>query len=117
LLRDKIRDRRLGAAGADRHRSRPGAQPEHILLANIFEQAWRSGQDLDLAQLIMRIQRPPFVRQAGRFSPGHLLPGEGPLAAGHALNGIIASPTFADLDQGQPLDISGLLYGPTASRR
>ena len=39
---------------------------EHILLSNIFENAWRAGEDLDLAQLILRVQKPPFS-QLGVF--------------------------------------------------
>ena len=35
---------------------------EHILLANVIERAWSEGQDLDLAELIRRVQSPPFER-------------------------------------------------------
>ena len=31
---------------------------EHILLTNIFQHAWKEGQDLDLAQLILQVQKP-----------------------------------------------------------
>ena len=69
----------LGLIGveADPVRSR-----EHILLATIFEHYWRSGQNLDLAKLIMAIQNPPGA-PTGRVRRGHLLPAEGALRPGH----------------------------------
>src|SRR5512140_1022163 len=33
---------------------------EHILLSNLFETAWSQGRDLDLTELILQIQAPPF---------------------------------------------------------
>src|SRR5215208_238040 len=33
---------------------------EHILLANIFENAWSQGRDVELAELILQTQTPPF---------------------------------------------------------
>jgi hypothetical protein len=47
----------VGMQNIDPLRSR-----EHILLANIFEQAWSQGQSLDLAGLIEHVQSPPFER-------------------------------------------------------
>ena len=38
----------------------PVSSREHVLLANIFEHAWSSSKDLDLGELIMQIQSPPF---------------------------------------------------------
>ena len=61
LLREKISatvTAILGLAGVqdvDPVRSR-----EHILLANIFERAWSQADDLDLGELIMQTQSPPF---------------------------------------------------------
>ncbi len=62
----------LGLIGiqADPVRSR-----EYILLANIVEQAWRAGKDLDLASLIKAVQN-PAVWPVGRIRSGHFLPGE-----------------------------------------
>src|SRR5690606_16791641 len=46
----------LGVTG-DPLRSR-----EHILLANILDEAWRAGRDLDMGALIREIQSPPFEK-------------------------------------------------------
>jgi hypothetical protein len=111
LIRDKIESvvsalLTLVGIEADPVRSR-----EHILLANIFEKAWHAGEDLDLAQLIMRIQKPPFS-QLGVFPVDSFFPEKDRLQLAMLLNGLIAAPTFADWIQGQPLDVDGLLYGP-----
>ncbi|MCA9992598.1 MAG: DUF87 domain-containing protein, partial [Anaerolineales bacterium] len=58
----------IGLKDVDPLRSR-----EHILLSNIFEQAWSQGQDLDLGELILQTQEPPFdklgVLPLDRFFP------------------------------------------------
>lgn len=112
LLRDRIGSivsALLGLVGveADPVRSR-----EYILLSNILEHAWRSGQDLDLAQLILRVQKPPFT-QLGVFPVDTFFPEKDRLGLAMLLNGLIASPTFSDWMVGQPLDIDRLLHGPS----
>jgi hypothetical protein len=112
LLHDKIESvvsALLGLLGieADPVRSR-----EHILLSNIFENAWRKGEDLDLAQLILRVQKPPFT-QLGVFPVDTFFPEKDRMGLAMLLNGLVASPTFADWIQGQPLDVGGLLYSPS----
>ncbi|HSJ54752.1 MAG TPA: hypothetical protein VLC52_13510 [Anaerolineae bacterium] len=89
----------------------PVRSKEHILLANIFENAWRAGEDLDLAQLILRVQKPPFT-QLGVFPLDVFFPEKERMELAMLLNGLMASPTFAGWMQGQPLDIDGLLHGP-----
>jgi hypothetical protein len=111
LLRDKIAtvvSALLGLVGieADPVRSR-----EHILLSNILENAWRAGQDLDLAQLILRVQKPPFT-QLGVFPVDTFFPEKERMALAMVLNGLMASPSFADWMQGQLLDVDGLLRSP-----
>jgi DNA helicase HerA-like ATPase len=109
VIRDKIESvvsALLGLVGveADPVRSR-----EHILLSNIFERAWRQGEDLDLASLIVRIQKPPFT-QLGVFPVDTFFPEKDRMALAMLLNGLMASPAFADWIQGRPLDIAGLLW-------
>ncbi len=111
LIRDKIESvvsalLTLVGIEADPVRSR-----EHILLANIFSNAWQAGEDLDLAQLIVRIQKPPFS-QLGVFPVDSFFPEKERLELAMLLNGLIAAPTFADWIQGHPLDVDSLLYGP-----
>lgn len=103
----------LGLVGieADPVRSR-----EHILLSTIFENAWRAGQDLDIARLIMAVQKPPF-RQIGIFDVETFFPEKERFALAMALNNIIASPSFASWMQGEPLDIANLLYTSSGKPR
>ena len=112
ILRDKVQSivsALLALVGieADPMRSR-----EHILLSNILEYAWRKGEDLDLAQLILRIQKPPFT-QLGVFPVDTFFPDKDRMELAMLLNGLIASPTFAGWITGQPLDIDRLLHSPS----
>lgn len=116
LLRDKISSTvsallALVGIEADPVRSR-----EHILLTNVFENAWRAGQSLDLAQLILRIQKPPFS-QLGVFPVDTFYPEKDRMELAMMLNGLIASPSFADWMQGDPLDVDALLRSPSGKPR
>jgi hypothetical protein len=96
----------LGLAGinADPVRSREG-----ILLANIFENAWQAGQDLDLAKLITAIQKPPF-RQLGVFDVDTFYPEKDRFNLAMAFNTLVASPKFQTWLQGEPLDVDRLFF-------
>jgi hypothetical protein len=109
LLREQIQgtvSALLGLVGieADPLRSR-----EHILLSNIFEHFWRRGEDLDLTRLITAVQSPP-VRQVGAFDVDTFFPEKERFGLAMSLNNIIAAPNFGAWLQGEPLDISSLLY-------
>ncbi len=111
LIRDKIESvvsALLALVGIE---ADPVRSKEHILLSNIFENAWRAGEDLDLAQLILRVQKPPFT-QLGVFPLDVFFPEKERMVLAMLLNGLVASPTFAGWMQGRPLDVDGLLYGP-----
>ncbi|MCD6291692.1 MAG: ATP-binding protein, partial [Anaerolineae bacterium] len=103
----------LGLVGieADPMRSR-----EHILLANIFEHAWRQGEDLDLPSLIRQIQEPP-IRQLGVFDVGTFYPPKDRFELAMALNAMIAAPAFREWLEGEPLDIDALLRRPDGQPR
>ena len=96
----------LVGIAADPVRSR-----EHILLTNILEDAWRAGEDLDLAQVIMRVQKPPFA-QLGVFPVETFFPEKNRMELAMLLNGLMAAPSFADWIAGQPLDIDQFLVSP-----
>ncbi|MCB8943557.1 MAG: ATP-binding protein [Ardenticatenaceae bacterium] len=110
ILREKIASTVTGLLGLvglkdiDPVRSR-----EHILLANIFEQAWSQGQDLDLAQLILQTQSPPFAR-LGVFEVDTFFPEKDRFELAMMLNNILAAPTFQAWIEGEPLDIWRLLW-------
>jgi hypothetical protein len=115
-LRDRIQgtvSAVLGLAGVE---ADPIQSREHILLSTILESAWRAGQDLDLARLIMAVQKPPF-RQVGVFDVDTFFPEKDRFGLAMALNNIIASPSFATWLKGEPLDIQAMLHTPAGKPR
>jgi hypothetical protein len=87
----------------------PLSSREHILLSNIFDQAWRQGHNLDLNGLIRSIQSPPLDK-IGVFDLERFFPADDRLKLAMNLNNLLASPSFAGWLEGQPLDIKSLLY-------
>ena len=87
----------------------PIKSPEHILLALIFEQAWKERCDVDLASLIHAIQSPPVTR-VGVMDLESFFPSKDRFALAMKLNNLLAAPGFSDWLQGEALDIDALLY-------
>jgi hypothetical protein len=94
----------------------PVRSREHILLSNIFENAWSQGQDLDLESLIMQVQTPPFEK-LGVFPISKFYPEKDRFELAMALNNFIAAPSFQNWLQGQALDINAFLYSPDGKPR
>ncbi len=117
LLREKIAGTvtailaLVGIKDIDSLRSR-----EHILLSNIFETAWSQGKDLNLAELIMQTQSPPFEK-LGVFDVKTFFPDKDRFGLAMDLNSILAAPSFQPWIEGQPLDIEPLLYGADGKPR
>jgi hypothetical protein len=117
LLREKISGTVIALLGLvglndiDPVRSR-----EHILLSNIFEYAWSQGRDLDLGELILQTQSPPFPK-LGVFDVNTFFPEKDRFELAMLLNNILAAPAFQTWIEGQPLDIASLLYGPDGRPR
>ncbi len=117
LLREKISGTvtailgLVGLTDIDPVRSR-----EHILLSNIFENAWSQGRDLDLSELILQTQNPPFEK-LGVFDVGTFFPDKDRFGLAMLLNNILAAPSFQTWIEGQPLDIEALLYAPDGRPR
>src|SRR3954465_3940225 len=61
-LRDEIEGTVMSLLGPIGIAAHPPASREFVLLANLIENAWRAGRDLDLAALIGEIQTPPVRR-------------------------------------------------------
>ena len=89
---------------------------EHVLIANIFEYAWRQGQDLTLESVILQVQKPPFSR-LGVFDVDTMFPEKDRFSLAMELNNIIASPSFQSWIQGESLDVQSLLYTPEGKPR
>jgi hypothetical protein len=103
----------LGLVGVE---ADPVKSREHILLANIFETAWKTGQPLDLAALITQVQAPPFAK-LGVFEVERFYPEKDRMELALALNAIIAAPSFQSWITGEPLDIPSLLNTPEGKPR
>jgi len=88
----------------------PVRSKEHILISNIFESAWSKGKDLDLTELIMQIQNPPF-QKLGVLELDNFFPEKDRQELSIMLNSILAAPTFHAWMEGEPLDIEKLLFG------
>jgi len=89
---------------------------EHILLANIFENAWSKGNNLDLTELILQTQTPPFEK-LGAFPVETFFPEKERLSLAMSLNNILAAPSFGSWREGHPLDIPSLLFSADGKPR
>ena len=87
----------------------PVQSREHILLSNIFETSWEKGKDLDLGELILQTQNPPFEK-LGVFDVNIFFPEKDRFELAMLLNNILAAPSFQTWIEGQPLDIASMLY-------
>lgn len=94
----------------------PLGSREHILLANIMEHFWSNGINLDLTDLILQTQNPPFER-LGAFPIDTLFPVKDRLVLAMKLNNFLASPSFQTWLQGTPLDIQNIYFSPTGKPR
>jgi hypothetical protein len=109
---DALRERVLGAVSgllgmlgieADPVRSR-----EHIFLSNLLTSAWNNGEDVSLADLVRRIQAPPFTR-VGVMDLESFYPAKERASLAMGVNSILASPGFSAWLEGEPLDVGRLL--------
>ncbi|HID63424.1 MAG TPA: ATP-binding protein, partial [Anaerolineae bacterium] len=116
LLREKIAGTVSALLALIGIEADPVKSREHILLANIFEEAWRKGEDLDIARLILRIQKPPLAK-LGVFPVETFFPEKDRLELAMALNGLIATPSFENWIEGQALDIDAILHTPEGKPR
>lgn len=82
---------------------------EHILLSNIFENAWSQGRDVELTELILQTQTPPFDK-LGAFPVDTFFPAKDRMELAMVLNNILAAPAFETWREGQSLDVHSLLY-------
>jgi uncharacterized protein DUF87 len=87
----------------------PVRSREHVLLANILESEWSAGKDVELNELILKIQTPPFEK-LGAFTIEAFFPAKDRMELAVALNNILAAPAFETWREGQPLNIASLLY-------
>lgn len=101
----------VGVGDIDPLRSR-----EHILLANLLENAWSQGQSLDLTELILQVQNPPIER-LGAFPLDRFFPEKDRFELALLLNNFLAAPSFQTWLEGQPLDLPAMLHSPQGKPR
>ncbi len=82
---------------------------EFILISSIFMNYYTQNKDLSLEELITLIVTPPFSK-VGIFDLETFFTQDDRLKLALKLNTIIANPSFKQWIEGQPLDISNLLY-------
>jgi hypothetical protein len=109
ILREKISSTVTAILGLVGIEADPIRSREHILLANIFEEAWKQGRDLDLNELILQVQNPP-IEKLGAFEVDQFFPQEDRFELAMALNSFLASPSFQAWIEGDALDPQALLW-------
>ena len=108
-LRDEIQGFTAGLLGMVGIEADPISSRENVLIANLIEHAWRSGQSLGMDTLLGWIQRPP-IRRLGVFDVEAFFPADDRLDLAMKLNGLLASPGFGTWMDGAALDIQRLLW-------
>tara|TARA_R110000850_G_scaffold157962_21_gene282092 strand:- start:1730 stop:4171 length:2442 start_codon:yes stop_codon:yes gene_type:complete len=94
----------------------PIQDPEHILMSNIFAQAWSAGLGVTLESLIREIQVPPFDK-IGVMDLETVCPEKDRRKLAMKLNNLLASPSFSSWLEGEPLDIKRMLHTPEGKPR
>jgi len=87
----------------------PFTSREYILISNILEHTWSMGKNLDLANLISAIQKPP-IDKIGVMDVDSFYPPKERFSLAMMLNSLLASPGFKAWLEGEPLDINRFLY-------
>ena len=116
LLRERIQTTAtslLALLGLD---ADPITSREHILISNILESVWAEGRALDLAGLIRTIQTPPFER-IGVMDLDSFYPAKDRFQLAMRLNNLLAAPGFEAWLEGEPLNISRMLFTDSGKPR
>ncbi|HVT90617.1 MAG TPA: DUF87 domain-containing protein [Tepidisphaeraceae bacterium] len=116
LLQEQIRTTVTGLLGLVGVEADPMISREHILLSNIMATSWKQRRDLDLAGLIEAIQKPPLER-VGVMDLESFFSQKDRFALAMRLNNLLAAPGFENWLNGEPLDISRILYTPQGKPR
>ena len=116
LLRERVGTTTTSLLGLIGVEADPIKSREHILLSTILDQAWKKGQDLDLAALIQQIQTPP-VSKVGVLDLDSFYPSKDRFALATQLNNLLAAPGFSAWLEGDALDVGKMLYSPAGKPR
>jgi hypothetical protein len=116
LLRERVGTTTTSLLGLIGVEADPIKSREHILLSTILNQAWRKGQDLDLAELIQQIQTPPLSK-VGVLDLDSFYPSKERFALAMQLNNLLAAPGFTAWLEGEALDVGQMLHSPAGKPR
>ena len=116
LLADRVGTTVTGLLGLLGMEADPLQSRDHILLATILQEFWRSGRDLDLAGLLRAIQEPP-VDRIGVMEVEAFHPSRDRYALALKINNLLASPGFVTWLAGEPLDVGRLLFDAAGKPR
>ncbi|HFE53073.1 MAG TPA: DUF87 domain-containing protein [Bacteroidetes bacterium] len=116
LFREQIEGTTRSLLGLVGVRGEAQQDREFVLVANILRNAWTGGRSLSLADLIRSIQKPPF-EQIGVFDLESYYPAKERFELAIRLNNLLAAPGFEVWMQGEPLDVSRLLFSPSGKPR
>lgn len=94
----------------------PVQSREHVFLSAILDDAGQAGVDLTLAEIVKRVQKPPFAT-VGVLDVDTFYPSADRLKLALRLNNLLASPGFAAWMSGDALDVSSLLTAPDGRPR
>ncbi len=108
-MRDRILSAVSGLLGLLGITGDPITSREHILLSTLLNLAWTQGENLELTDLIHRIQKPPFER-VGVFDLETFYPASDRLKLAMMMNNLLVSPGFSAWMTGEPLNIQQMLY-------
>ena len=111
LLRERINTTATSLLGIIGIEADPIKSREHILLSTLLGFAWKGKQDTGIAELIQQIQTPPVTR-IGVMDIDSFYPAKERFELALALNNLLAAPGFNTWLEGEPLDLSSILYTP-----
>jgi len=97
-----------GLLGLTGRNSDPIKDPAHVVMSHIIDQAWQSGESLDLSGLVLRLVDPPFEK-VGVFPLDRFFPPDDRMDLAMAFNAILAAPSFSAWTQGAALDPTRML--------
>ena len=115
-LADRVQTAASSLLGLLKINADPLSSREYILLAALLTDAWKKGQDMDIAGLIPLVQHPPFEK-LGVLDIESFYPAKDRFGLVMALNNLLASPGFAAWQQGEDLEIGRLLWSTDGKPR
>ncbi|MBN2828354.1 MAG: DUF87 domain-containing protein [Tissierellales bacterium] len=89
---------------------------EHILISGILKNAWDEGKDMDLAEMIAAIQKPP-MKTVGVMDIESFYPVKERFELAMTINSLLASPSFKAWMEGDPMNVERFLYGKEGKPR